>query len=227
MGGPLRMVRAMATRCFSPPESFRPRSPTWRVVALGQAFDELADLGEVGGLAHFLVGRVGAAVADVVGDGVVEQHGVLRDHADGGAEARLGDVAQVLAVDGDAALDDIVEAIEQARDGGLAGAGRADDGDGLAGRDLEADALEDGAIGVVVELHVLEADHRAGDGERLGVGLVLDFGGLIEELEHLLDVGEALADFAVDEADEVERPVDLHQEGVEQDEIAQRQRSCS
>ena len=28
MGGPLRMVRAIATRCFSPPESFRPRSPT-------------------------------------------------------------------------------------------------------------------------------------------------------------------------------------------------------
>ena len=26
--GFLRMVRAIATRCFSPPESFRPRSPT-------------------------------------------------------------------------------------------------------------------------------------------------------------------------------------------------------
>jgi twitching motility protein PilU len=28
MGGFFRMARAMATRCFSPPESFRPRSPT-------------------------------------------------------------------------------------------------------------------------------------------------------------------------------------------------------
>lgn len=28
MSGALRMVRAMATRCFSPPLSFRPRSPT-------------------------------------------------------------------------------------------------------------------------------------------------------------------------------------------------------
>ena len=27
-GGPLRIVRAIATRCFSPPESFNPRSPT-------------------------------------------------------------------------------------------------------------------------------------------------------------------------------------------------------
>jgi hypothetical protein len=29
IGGAFRMVRAMATRCFSPPESFRPRSPTY------------------------------------------------------------------------------------------------------------------------------------------------------------------------------------------------------
>ena len=28
MAGRLRMVRAMATRCFSPPDSFSPRSPT-------------------------------------------------------------------------------------------------------------------------------------------------------------------------------------------------------
>ena len=28
IGGALRMVRAIATRCFSPPDSFRPRSPT-------------------------------------------------------------------------------------------------------------------------------------------------------------------------------------------------------
>lgn len=29
MSGAFRMVRAMATRCFSPPLSFSPRSPTW------------------------------------------------------------------------------------------------------------------------------------------------------------------------------------------------------
>ena len=28
IGGSLSSVRAMPTRCFSPPESFRPRSPT-------------------------------------------------------------------------------------------------------------------------------------------------------------------------------------------------------
>ena len=29
IGGAFSTVRAIATRCFSPPDSFRPRSPTW------------------------------------------------------------------------------------------------------------------------------------------------------------------------------------------------------
>jgi hypothetical protein len=74
------------------------------------------------------------------------------------------------------ALDDIVEAVEQPRDRGLSGTRGANDGDGLASRDLEADALEDRPVGVVVKLHILELHHRAGDIQRPGVGLVLDLG---------------------------------------------------
>jgi hypothetical protein len=44
-------------------------------------------------------GRVGAAIGDVVADRVVEQHRVLRHHADPGVQAFLRDVAQVLPVD--------------------------------------------------------------------------------------------------------------------------------
>lgn len=35
MRGPFRIVRAMATRCFSPPLSFSPRSPTWVLYPAG------------------------------------------------------------------------------------------------------------------------------------------------------------------------------------------------
>ncbi len=57
------------------------------------------DLGDLGRRFHlgFAGGR--AAVADVVGDGVVEQHGVLRNHADHRSQALLGDRPDVLAVD--------------------------------------------------------------------------------------------------------------------------------
>ena len=49
------------------------------------------------------VGGVGPGVAEVVADGVVEQVRVLAHHADGGAQAVLGEVAHVVAVDADGA----------------------------------------------------------------------------------------------------------------------------
>ena len=86
----------------------------------------------VSAAAHdLLLARLRAAVADVVGDGVVEEDGVLRDHADRGAERGLRHVADVLPVDGDAAAGHVVEAEEEPRDGRLAGAGGTDDRDRL------------------------------------------------------------------------------------------------
>jgi len=36
MGGRFRIARAMATRCFSPPDNFKPRSPTTVAVPSGK-----------------------------------------------------------------------------------------------------------------------------------------------------------------------------------------------
>ena len=70
------------------------------VVAVGQALDEVADLRRLAPRrATSSSPALGPAVADVVGDGVVEEHGVLRDHADRGAERLLRHVADVLPVD--------------------------------------------------------------------------------------------------------------------------------
>ena len=73
------------------------------LVAVRRHADEIVDLGEPRRLLDLGIGRLPAAVADVVADGVVEQHGVLRNHADGGAQRLLRHVADVLAVDQDAA----------------------------------------------------------------------------------------------------------------------------
>ncbi len=51
------------------------------------------------GLLDLGLARFAAPVGDVVADGVVEQHRVLRDDADGRAQARLLDLGDVLAVD--------------------------------------------------------------------------------------------------------------------------------
>ena len=72
------------------------------------------------------------------------------------------ELADVDAVDQDAAALDVVEAQQQADDRGLAGPGGADDADALAGRDLERDVAEDPvARRCVGEPHVLEDDVAA------------------------------------------------------------------
>jgi hypothetical protein len=123
---------------------------------------------------------------------VVEQHGVLRHHADHVAQRALRHVGDVLAVDGDAALLRLVEAEDEARQGGLAGARGADDGHRLARRHLEADALEDLAARIVVEVHVLEGEPAIGDDQRRGAGAILDLRVLLENAEHGLDVDQRL-----------------------------------
>ncbi len=107
-----------------------------------QGADEVADVDLVAGALEALVGDPFRAEADVVGDGAGEEEGVLQDDAE--AAAKPGEVlfADVDAVDQDAAALDVVEAHHQAGDGGLAGAGVADDGGGLVGFDDEADAAE-------------------------------------------------------------------------------------
>ena len=74
----------------------------------------------------------GPAEADVVHDRVAEQEGVLQHDADLPAQAGARHIAHVEAVDRTAPPRHIVEARDQVDDGGLAGAGRADDRDGLA-----------------------------------------------------------------------------------------------
>src|SRR5271167_4591685 len=102
-----------------------------------------------------------APVADVVEKRIVEQHRVLRHHADRGAERTLGDGADVLPVDQDAPGARLVEPEQEPRDRGLAGARRPDDGDRMAGGRVERDAAQDWPAGIIGELYVLEPD-RAG-----------------------------------------------------------------
>ena len=138
------------------------------------------------------------------------------------ARALLGDFAQVLAVDQDGAGVGVVEAEQQARDGGLARAGRADHGHGLAGRNAEADALQDRPALVVAETHVAEFDFGAGHGQIARAGPVGDLAILVQQLEHALHVDDGLLDLAVDEAEEAQRRIQLQQVGVDQHEVAQR-----
>jgi len=135
------------------------------------------------------------------------------------AHAFLGHVPQVLTVDFNRAAGDIVEPEQQTRDGRLASAGGADDGNRLAGGHLEINTLEDRAIRIVVKLHILEGDFAANRIQWLRTVLVLDFGRNQQQIEHGFDIGKALPDFSVQEPDKIERNGDLHQQRVDQDKV--------
>src|SRR5690606_39115213 len=62
---------------------------------------------------HLGLARARAAVADVGGDGAVQERSILRHHADRRAQAFLRDLRDVLTVDGDAALLHVVESQQQ------------------------------------------------------------------------------------------------------------------
>ena len=69
------------------------------VAPLELGLDELMGVGLVGGLDHFVAGRMRRAVADVVQDRVVEEQRFLRHQADLRTNVRQPHVAQVDAVD--------------------------------------------------------------------------------------------------------------------------------
>ena len=83
--------------------------------------------------------------------------GILKDDAQGAAEAVLFDVPHVYAVVGDAAPLHLVKAVDEVGDGGLARAGGAHEGDLLARLGVEADPLQDGLPRLIAEVHLLKA----------------------------------------------------------------------
>src|SRR5690606_35662993 len=156
------------------------------------------------GRLHFAVGGAGPAVGNVVVDGVVEQYGVLRYHADGGAQAGLRDVADVLAGDQDGAPFDVVKTEQQARQRRFAGARRTHHRHRAASRYLEADAFQDRSARVVAEHDIAEFHTGSRQPQRAGAGLIADFTLLAQQLEHALHVDQGLLDFAVDKTEETE-----------------------
>src|SRR5205807_9156036 len=113
----------------------------------GQIDDEVVRAREARRTLDPLHGRIRFGERDVRSDGIAEEERVLEHQADGMAQLVERQLAYVAAVDGDPAGVDVVEARNQPSDGGLAAAGRSDQGDGLTRLDDEVQAVEHGTIG--------------------------------------------------------------------------------
>ncbi len=162
------------------------------LVAVGHMEDILVDVGRFGGLLNLLGGCVRAGIAYIFRDGTVEEERVLKYRGDVVTQARERHVADIVAVDEDAALYRVVEAGDQLCGGGLAHAGRSDECDHHTRLTLEGDILEDRDAVAVVEADVVERDSTLDFRERLRVGRILDLRRRVEDQRHTLGACQRL-----------------------------------
>src|SRR3546814_18252694 len=113
--------------------------------------------------------------------------------------------SNVLAGNGDRAVLDIVEAVEKPRNVRFSCSRLPDNGSGLAVRHVKGNTFQDRPVRIIGEMHVPESDRALSRLERSGVRSVLHFRLDLQQVEHLLNIRQALADFAIDEADEIDR----------------------
>ena len=103
IGGFFRNMRAIASRCFCPPESLTPRSPITVSSPSGRLRDHLVQPRAPRCLQDLVFGRVQPAVGDVLPDRAGEQEDILLHDADLAAQRGQRHIADIDAVDRDAA----------------------------------------------------------------------------------------------------------------------------
>src|SRR6185437_7215341 len=112
-----------------------------RAVALRQPLDEVVRVGEPRRLLDRRHAGAGPAIGDVLGQRAVKQDRLLLHDRDLTAQRLLRRLRDILTVDQDSSATDVVEPLYQLDEGGLAGAGTADQADPLAGADLHRQAV--------------------------------------------------------------------------------------
>lgn len=195
------------------------------VVARRTLHDEVVGVGDFGRSDDLFVRRSPASHGDVVFDGVVEQHGILRNDAHVGTQALLRVVADRNPVDQDVAARSVVEAGDQLAEGRFAAARRTDQSHCFSSPDVERDAVDHLPAAVVGEVYIAEFDLLVQAVQRLGVGLVLDFRFGIEHVEDALACGDTLIDVGELVDERAHGAGDLREYGDEADESAGRKRS--
>ncbi len=160
----LRVGRQHARECEQLPLTLRQVLAALRehrVVAVGQRADEPVGVDGARGVHRALARNRRVAERDVVVDRPGEDVEILQHHADAAAQVAGVDVVQVDAVEEDLAVGEIVETPQQPDERALAGAGRTDDREFLAGTDVERYVAQHRHVRVVAEVDVTELDFAA------------------------------------------------------------------
>jgi hypothetical protein len=155
-----------------------------RIVAAWQLHDKLVRMRALGSLDNLLACGVGTAVGNVLGHRALEQPSVLQHHAKGTAKACARVVTRRPAIDHDASGIDIVKPQQQVDERCLAAARGADQGKAHAGLGLDADVLQQLAVGHVAKVHMLKGHLALRDGKFHGILRVELLLARIEQRKH-------------------------------------------
>ena len=187
-GGFRRIVRAIAIRCFSPPEKRYPRSPT--IVSYPSGSVAISSWIWAACAASSISSSVasGSGEAEVLPHSRVEEIRLLRDDADRRSQRLEGQAPNVRAVDRDGALARVVEPGDEVRARRLARAGLPDERGLRPRRHLEGDVLERPRRVVVAKPDGVELDLAARCRERLGA--LDDVDPLVQVLEDAVEERE-------------------------------------
>ncbi len=142
--GSASAARASDTSCFSPAESREPRSRTSVCSPSGSSAKRSRTPMASRASSTSCVGGAGPGQPDVVEDRAVEEEPLLGHDDDPAPEASDGGVAQVDPGVAHRALGGVVEAGDELGQGGLAGAGRAHQGEPGPHGDVEVDVAQHG-----------------------------------------------------------------------------------
>ncbi len=163
--------------------------------------------------------RLRAPISDIVIKAVVEQHRILGDYTDGRPQTVLGQAAQVLAIDQNAAARHIIEAKQKPGEGRLTRPAVPHHRHLLARADLEAQIAQDSPLLLVMKIDPLETDGAPSQDQGPGVGGVPDLRFPLQQLEHQIHVRQGILDLAIDDPKKIQRDEDLQQEGVDQNQV--------
>ena len=120
--------------------------------------DELVGVDVAADLQDLVVRNALFPQDDVAANGAGEEEHILQHLAEVAAQRGNFNFPDVDAVDQDLTLLELVVAADEGQDRALAGAGGADEGDGLAGVNVEGDALQHPLAGDIAEPDVAELD---------------------------------------------------------------------
>ena len=176
-----------------------------RIVAAWQLHDKLVRVRALGGFDNLFTRGIRATVSDIFRHRALEQPRILQHHAKGAAQACARVVTRGATIDYDAPSIDIVKAQQQVDERRLATARGTDEGKAHTGLGIDADILQQFAVGHIAKVHMLKRNLALRGGELNGirsVGLLL---ARIEQREHAARRGVRGLDLRDDVRDLVER----------------------